>query len=88
MVKEMNDDLWYTVTLLPRSFSEVTVRCDLYGKEGHKISSSMIEKCKSRLKAKVSVLTAPQGIKENSRSYFAYQCGGKCKSFDDSRKRC
>lgn len=85
MVKEMDGDFWYTVTLLPRSFSEVTVRCDLYGKEGHKISPAIIEKCKSGLKAKVSVLTEPQRVKENSRSYFSYQCGGECESYRNSR---
>ncbi|KEF57205.1 uncharacterized protein A1O9_07395 [Exophiala aquamarina CBS 119918] len=77
VVKEMHSEVWYTVTLLPHSFAEVTVRCDLYRKEGHKISPTVIEKCKSELKAEISVLTELQGARDNSRSYFAYQCGGR-----------
>lgn len=81
MVKEIGSDLWCTITLLPCSFSEVTIRCDLYGNEGQKIPSNITEKCKGGLKAYISELTKLQGVGENSRSYFAYQCGGNYSNF-------
>jgi hypothetical protein len=76
MVKEMSSDIWCTITLLPSSFSAVTIRCDLYGKEGQQIPTSIIEKYKGELQVYISGLTKLRGVGENSRSYFAYQCGG------------
>ncbi|KAK5051410.1 hypothetical protein LTR84_003062 [Exophiala bonariae] len=76
-IKELSDGLWCTITLLPRSFSEVMIRCDLYGKEGHKIPEYAVEKCKNGLRTEMSTFASREVSNDMPRSYFSYKCGGR-----------
>ncbi|KAI1616310.1 iron-sulfur cluster-binding protein [Exophiala viscosa] len=77
MIKELNEDLWCTMTLLPRSQSEVIVRCDIYAKEGTNPSPQTFQRWKWLLEKELNVLSKPDEAKASGRSYFAYQCGGR-----------
>ena len=79
IIKELDNDLWCTLVLLPRSSSEVLMRCDFYTKEGRVTPLKTIEKWKWMLnqewmsKAKLETEEDSMGSQN-----FAYQCGGKC----------
>jgi nitrite reductase/ring-hydroxylating ferredoxin subunit len=79
IIKELDDDLWCTMVLLPRSSSEVIVRCDLYAKEGHVAPVKTLEKWKWMLKQELMTITRSGAEEKSSTSskYFAYQCGGR-----------
>lgn len=84
MVREMDDGLWCTMTLFPRSSSEVTVRCDLYQREGHQTPLNMIDVYKWKLEKEMSASARSRSdkLRESNGTYFAYQCGGKQRSGD------
>ncbi|KAH0843133.1 hypothetical protein AYO21_03424 [Fonsecaea monophora] len=78
IIKELDDDLWCTMVLLPRSSSEVVVRCDFYLKQGHTAPAKVLEKSKWMLEQELLHLSSPDENKSATRSpYFAYQCGGR-----------
>lgn len=76
MIKELNENLWCTMTLLPRSLSEVVVRCDIYAKEGRGPPAPTVGRWKWMLEKELNSLSKPDEVK-SGRSYFAYQCGGE-----------
>ncbi|KIV78832.1 hypothetical protein PV11_06442 [Exophiala sideris] len=77
MIKELNEDLWCTMTLLPRSQFEVIVRCDIYAREGRTPSAPTTQRWKWLLEKELNVLSKPDEAKATGGSYFAYQCGGR-----------
>ncbi|KIW31524.1 uncharacterized protein PV07_03168 [Cladophialophora immunda] len=78
IIKELDNDLWCTLVLLPRSSSEVVVRFDFYVKEGHAAPAKVVEKSKWMLEQELLNLSRPDETKSATRSsYFAYQCGGR-----------
>lgn len=79
IIKELDDDLWCTMVLLPRSSTEVQVRADLYAKEGHVASAKASEKWKWMLNQELLNKLRSDVDEKSSKgsNYFAYQCGGK-----------
>ncbi|KIX04917.1 uncharacterized protein Z518_05788 [Rhinocladiella mackenziei CBS 650.93] len=77
IIKELRPDLWCTMTLLPRSCSEVMVRCDIYAKEGYTAPANTVDRWKWMLEKEVINLSKPVVSKTSTNSYFAYQCGGR-----------
>lgn len=79
LVKELDQDLWCTMTLLPHTFQEVVVRCDIYAKQGdHQIPTNTVQRWKWLLERELIELSKiDETTQESSGSYFAYQCGGK-----------
>ncbi|KAJ9639232.1 hypothetical protein H2204_003843 [Knufia peltigerae] len=79
LVKELDQDLWCTMTLLPHTFQEVVVRCDIYAKQGdHQIPTNTVQRWKWLLERELIELSKiDETTQESSGSYFAYQCGGR-----------
>ncbi|OAP54419.1 hypothetical protein AYL99_11520 [Fonsecaea erecta] len=78
IIKELDNDLWCTMVLLPRSSSEVVVQCDFYVKEGRTAPAKVVEKSKWMLEQELVNLSRPEDARGSPRSsYFAYQCGGR-----------
>ncbi|KAJ9609878.1 hypothetical protein H2200_006207 [Cladophialophora chaetospira] len=79
LIKELDDDMWCTMVILPRSSSQVIVRGDLYGKEGHVAPVKTVEKWKWMLKQEVVSLSKSDARETDSKAskYFAYRCGGR-----------
>src|SRR5882757_8277664 len=77
IIKELSEDLWCTMTLLPRSSSEVVVQCDIYAREGHHAPAATVERWKWMLERELINLSTPEAAKASTGSYFAYQCGGE-----------
>jgi hypothetical protein len=82
LTKELSPNLWCTMTLLPRSPSETTVRCDIYAslKQAGRPPLATVERCKWMLEKELINLSKPVGDQSKAvmRSNFAYKCGGKC----------
>lgn len=80
IIKELDQDLWCTMVLFPRSSSEIIVRVDLYTEAGHMMPLKAIERWKWMLKQEVLSWSKAEEEADNAQSskYFAYQCGGKC----------
>jgi hypothetical protein len=81
MLKELNGGLWCTITLLPRSATEVLARCDIYAKEGHQIPAGAVQRQKWMLEKELLNLSKPDVAGEHTKTYFAYQCGGMFRLF-------
>lgn len=77
MIKELDEDLWCTMTLLPSSASESVTRVDIYAKEGHSVSSATVEKWKWMLEKEIASMSKPDSEPASARGSFAYECGGK-----------
>lgn len=77
LVKELDQDLWCTLTLLPHTSQEVVVRCDIYAKEGDAVPTNTVQKWKWLLERELTQLSKSDETPESTGSYFAYQCGGK-----------
>ncbi|EXJ86090.1 hypothetical protein A1O1_06459 [Capronia coronata CBS 617.96] len=77
MVKELRAGLWCTMTLLPRSPTEVVVRCDLYARKGYQVPARVVEQQKWMLEKELLNLSKPDTSDKSSRTPFAYQCGGR-----------
>jgi hypothetical protein len=65
------------MTLLPRSSSEVVVRCDLYAKEGYQVPTNAVERWKWMLEKELTQVPNSDDTRVARGSYFAYKCGGK-----------
>ncbi|KAL6251416.1 hypothetical protein RBB50_001625 [Rhinocladiella similis] len=77
LVKELDQDLWCTLTLLPHTSQEVVVRCDIYAKEGDAVPTNTVQKWKWLLERELTQLSKSDETPESTGSYFAYQCGGR-----------
>ncbi|KAK5327605.1 hypothetical protein LTR93_002990 [Exophiala xenobiotica] len=77
IVKELDPNLWCTMTLLPRSSSEVVVRCDLYAKEGYQVPTNAVERWKWMLEKELTQVPNSDDTRVARGSYFAYKCGGR-----------
>lgn len=67
------------MVLLPRTSSEVVVRCDIYAKEGYVAPSGTVEKWKWMLEKEIVSLSQPVDdvATKSARAFFSYQCGGE-----------
>ncbi|KIW13214.1 hypothetical protein PV08_08401 [Exophiala spinifera] len=89
LVKELDQDLWCTLTLLPHSSQEVVVRCDIYAKQGdqqtptnnnNNNNNNAVQRWKWLLERELMQLSKSdqtQASPPAAGSYFAYQCGGR-----------
>jgi hypothetical protein len=77
LIKELDDDLWCTMVLLPQSISLATVRCDIFAKEDHSVAAKTVEKWKWMLQQELTGLSR----QEAGTGDFAYQCGGELQPF-------
>ncbi|KAL2400148.1 hypothetical protein ABEF93_005805 [Exophiala dermatitidis] len=77
MIRELRQGLWCTMTLLPRSASEVVVRCDIYAREGHQEPSDVVEREKWLLEKEFLNLPRTDTRDKASMTAFAYRCGGR-----------
>lgn len=65
------------MTLFPRTTTEVVVRCDIYAREGYHAPAAMVERWKWMLEKELTSLSTSNASDDSTRSYFAYQCGGR-----------
>jgi hypothetical protein len=77
LVRELDEKLWCTMSVLPISATQTEVRCDFHG-EGVAVQKIALDKWR---KAVASEIEAIQGssadVALSSSPSFAYECGGK-----------
>ena len=74
---ELDPSVWATVTVLPRSMLESSLRIDLYSQEGRQLSKAAIDRWRWSLEEEMTAVgekTLPNGY---TRAGYSYECGGK-----------
>ena len=77
VAKDLDDDLWSTVTLLPVSPSVSVVRMDLYSKPGHKVDSNRVRSWRWMLEELIRSIVTTESRTDPTHVGFSYECGGK-----------
>lgn len=75
LLKELEEDVWCTITLVPKSAAETEIKCDLYEQEGKVMPHRSLQKCKVQLAKEVNAMASDQ--KPSMLADFSYECGGK-----------
>ena len=69
--------MWGTVTVIPKSESESTLRIDLFGSEDKQPAKAAVEKWRWFLEQEMTAVGAQDSTGRGSRTGFSYECGGE-----------
>ena len=76
MLREMGDDIWCTMKVLPESAYSTKIRCDFYARAGHDVNPRMIDRYRLTIEKEIVALQLQQsGIVGTVE--FAYEVGGR-----------
>jgi len=76
LLKELDDNIRCTMTLLPVSAHETEVRCDIYVDKDIEMAKNAAEKWKMATRKEIACIGADAMNGESSLSSFTYECGG------------
>jgi hypothetical protein len=77
-LREMGDDVWCTVKVLPETSSSTKVRCDFYARAGHAVRPGMTDKYKLMIEKEIVAFQLRES--ENPGAVvrdFSYEVGGR-----------
>lgn len=77
IAKDLDDQVWGTMTLLPTSASNSAVRIDVYSKPGHNVSLQVAAKWEWMLEQEVNVFGSIDERSDLRSTSFSYECGGQ-----------
>jgi hypothetical protein len=75
IAKDLDDDVWSTLTLFPTSNPESSVRIDLYSKPDQNVSQKAAEKWVWMLEQEVKAMSL-NDVSGSGITAFSYECGG------------
>lgn len=74
---EVDNSVWATITLLPRSVRESGIRIDLYAQNNRQLSKAAIDRLRWGLEEEMTAV-GEKGLADGySRAGYSYECGGK-----------
>ena len=76
MLREMGDDVWCTMKVLPESAYSTKVRCDFYARAGHDVSHRMIDRYRLTIEKEIAALQIQQSGIVGTVD-FSYEVGGR-----------
>jgi len=78
LVRELDEKLWCTMSVLPISATQTEVRCDFHGGEGVAVQKIALDKWRKAVASEIEAIqTSSADAALSSSSSFAYECGGK-----------
>ena len=76
MLREVGDDVWCTVKVLPESSNKTKIRCDFYARAGHALRPGMADKYKLIIEKEIVAFQLQQSGKLETVK-FSYEVGGR-----------
>lgn len=77
-LREMGDDVWCTMKVLPESASSTKVRCDFYARAGNAVRTGMADKYKLMIEKEIVAFQLQQsGSPTAAARDFSYEVGGR-----------
>jgi hypothetical protein len=77
IAKELDEQLWCTLTLLPSTVTSSTVRIDVFAKAGKHVPKASLERWIWMLQEEVKSVAVMRVARQKVDSEFAYECGGE-----------